>query len=45
LCRNCLLKHVTEGETEGRIEVTEVGGEDVSNYLMTKEKEWILEIE
>jgi hypothetical protein len=22
LCRNCLLKHVTEGKTEGRIQVT-----------------------
>ena len=22
LCRNCLLKHVTEGKAEGRIEVT-----------------------
>jgi hypothetical protein len=24
--RNCLLKHVTEGNTEGRTEVTERGG-------------------
>jgi len=23
LCRNCLLKHVTGGKIEGRIEVTE----------------------
>jgi hypothetical protein len=22
LCRNCLLKHVTEGKMEGRVEVT-----------------------
>jgi len=26
LCRNCLLKHVTEGKIEGRIEVTGRGG-------------------
>jgi hypothetical protein len=22
MCRNCLLKHVVEGKTEGRVEVT-----------------------
>ena len=38
LCRNCLLRHVTEGEMERRIEVSEDGGEDVRNYLMIKEK-------
>jgi hypothetical protein len=29
LCRNCLLKHVTGGKTEGRIEVREDEKEDV----------------
>jgi hypothetical protein len=31
LHRNCLLKHVIEGETERRIEVTE-DEEDISSY-------------
>jgi hypothetical protein len=33
-----MLKHVNEGEREGRIKVTEDGDEDVSNYLMTKKR-------
>jgi hypothetical protein len=38
LRRNCLLKHVIEGKIEGRIEVTERRGEDVSSYWMTLRK-------
>jgi hypothetical protein len=38
LCRNCSLKRVTEGKTEGWIEMTEDGEEDVGNYWMTLTK-------
>ena len=39
LCRNCLLKHVTEGKMEGRIEVREdEEEEEVNNYLMNFSK-------
>jgi hypothetical protein len=38
LHRNCPLKHVIEGNIEGRIEVTEDEGEDVSSYWMTLRK-------
>jgi len=35
LGRNCLLKYVTEGKMQGRIEVTEHEEEDGSSYWMT----------
>jgi hypothetical protein len=35
LGRNCILKHVTEGKIQGRIEVTEHDEEDRSSYWMT----------
>jgi hypothetical protein len=35
---NCLLKHAIEGKLEGRIEMTEDEGEDVSSYWMTLRK-------
>ena len=38
LHKNCLLKHVTEGEIEGKIERREYEEEDMSNYLMTVRK-------
>jgi hypothetical protein len=42
---NCLLKHVTEEEIEGRIQLREDEEEDVSRYWMTTGKERILEIQ
>ena len=33
LCRNCLLKHVTEGKTEGRTEVTGTQGKGRKQLL------------
>jgi hypothetical protein len=33
--RNCLLKHVTEGQTEGRKEVTGRRGRRVNSFWMT----------
>jgi hypothetical protein len=38
LRRNCLLKHVTEGMLEGRIEMTGREQEEVSSYWMTLRK-------
>ena len=35
LCRNCLLKHTTEGNREGGIEVTERQGRRRKHLLMT----------
>jgi len=35
LGRNCLLKHVIQGKTQGKIEVTEHEEEDGSSYWMT----------
>jgi len=34
LRRKCLLKHVTEGKIEGKIDVREYEEKDVSNYWM-----------
>jgi hypothetical protein len=39
LCRNCRLKQVIEGKTgKGRIEVREVGEEDMSSYWVNLRK-------
>jgi len=38
LRRNCLLKHVTEGKIEGRIEVTGRRGRRLSIYYVTLKK-------
>jgi hypothetical protein len=40
LRRNCLTTRVSEGKIQGRIEVTEDEGEDVSSYWMTLRKEY-----
>jgi hypothetical protein len=46
LCRNCLLKHVIEGELEGRIEMTGRRGRRRKQLLDDlKETKSILEIE
>jgi hypothetical protein len=43
LCRNCLLKHITEGKIEGKTEMTGDEAEDVSSYWKTlREREYIL---
>jgi hypothetical protein len=38
LLRNCLLKHIIEGQIEERKKVTENEEEDVSSYWMTLSK-------
>jgi hypothetical protein len=38
LRRNCLLKHVIEGKLEGKIQMRDDEGEDVSSYWMTLRK-------
>jgi len=38
LPRNCLLKHIIEGQIEERKEVTGNEEEDVSSYCMTSRK-------
>jgi len=37
-CRSGILKHVVEGKTEGRIDVTGRREEEVSSYWMTLRK-------
>jgi len=38
LCRNCLMEHVIEVKTHGRIEVTKDEEEDIRNYWTTLRK-------
>ena len=42
---NCLLKHVIEGETEGRMEVRGNEEDDVSRYRMTLRKSGVMKLE
>jgi hypothetical protein len=42
LCRNCLLKHVTEGKIQGRIEVKGRRGKRRRKQLLDDLKEMIL---
>jgi hypothetical protein len=38
VCRNCLLKHVTEGKLDGKLSVTGRRGRGISSYWVTLRK-------